>query len=207
MILPTGTTVELNGLTARSELNGRVAIVVTSPQDDDRYEAFVVDPSDTSVKPEGIRVRAKHMRVVTSTVRERVSAWNELGNRFVDMRLYTRALEAFECGLSVSSEDPITSRLEGCDSLSCMAWLCLRMNRESIELESRRVSDIVDWCLQRMFASVLNDPTVVTESSVVKMGAGHVPECDTPVFILNVDETRCFYYDDTHKVVREWIRS
>ena len=206
-----GTVVKLRDLTSRTDLNDQVALLTSKVLDSGRQEAFVLLDDNSNRRPEGINVFEKNFAVVADDAPERASAWNELGTRFLNTGNHVNALDAFECGLAVASDNTETCRIEGCDSLCLMAWLGLRMNNEGLEFEGRgerTTSSLVDFSLKHIFSEVLESDAVVHETSKVNMGAGRVPAREHPVLMLSVqtdDTSRYFFYDEIEKVVHECV--
>jgi hypothetical protein len=122
---------------------------------------------------------------------------------------YTNGIDAFECALDVASKEPIQCRIEGCDALCLMAWLGLRMNNEGVEFEGDRTTvKIVQFCLRNIFSEVLENTNVISESSIVEMGAGRIPSRKVPVLLLsvkNAEVSKYFFYDEIEKVVHECV--
>lgn len=205
-----GTIVILNGLESRADLNGASAMLTSKVLGNGRHEAFVLRAGEHDKRPEGINVFPKNYTVNTSARRNRASAWNELGTRFLNTNNYSNALDAYECALDVASADATECRVEGCDSLSLMAWMALRMNSEGVEFqeERRRTTDILQFSLRNIFAEVLDNKEVNTEDSKTEMGAGRIPSRPDPVLLLSVktgDASRFFFYDHVEKVVHECV--
>lgn len=208
--LPPGTVVQLQDLEKRTELNGEAALLTSKVLENGRHEAFVFWTNDEDKKrPEGINVHDKNFTVVTTERRDRANAWNKLGNQFANSGNYSNGIDAFQCALDVASKQSDECRVEGCDALSLMVWLGLRMNNEGKEFEGERTaSKIVKFGLNNLFAEVLQSTDIVTESSDVNMGAGRIPSRDTPVLLLHVKTdgaSRFFFYDDFEKVVHECV--
>lgn len=201
-----GTIVILTGLESRADLNGASAMLTSKVLENGRHEAFVLRVGEHDKRPEGINVFPKNYTINTSARRNRASAWNELGTRFLNTNNYSNALDAYECALDVASADSTECRVEGCDSLSLMAWMALRMNSEGVEFEGerRRTTNIIQFSLRNIFAEVL----VNTEDSKTEMGAGNIPSRPDPVLLLSVktgDASRFFFYDQVEKVVHECV--
>jgi hypothetical protein len=206
---PPGTLVHLHGLESRADLNGETVLLTSKVLENGRHEAFVLFNDAREKRPEGINIHEKNFTVNTTERRGRASGWNELGCRFVNTGNYTNGLDAFQCALDVASKDPSECRIEGCDALCLMAWLGLRMNNEGVEFEGERTAaQIVQFGLKNIFAEVLENKEVVTETTKVDMGAGRIPSRESPVLLLslaNDGETRHFFYDEIEKVVHECV--
>lgn len=206
---PPGTLVHLHDLTSRADLNGETALLTSKVLENGRHEAFVLVNGDREKRPEGINIHDKNFTVNTTERRGRASGWNELGCRFVNTANYTNGLDAFQCALDVASKDSSECRIEGCDALCLMAWLGLRMNNDGVEFEGeRKAAQIVQFGLKNIFAEILENKEVVTETTKVDMGAGRIPSRDSPVLLLSLAkdaETRYFFYDEIEKVVHECV--
>tara|TARA_B110001450_G_scaffold126537_1_gene119148 strand:+ start:17745 stop:18509 length:765 start_codon:yes stop_codon:yes gene_type:complete len=204
---PPGTIVTLHRLESRPDLNGKTALLTSKVLDSGRHEAFVLLTNASESRPEGINVFEKNFTINTVERQGRASAWNELGCRFMHTGNYTNGLDAFECALEIASTNTSECRIEGCDALCLMVWLGLRMNSEGIEFKGERTAaQIVKFGLRNIFAEVLENKNVVTETAKVDMGAGRIPSRDSPVLLLSiVEETseRYFFYDEMQKVVNE----
>tara|TARA_B110001452_G_scaffold266984_2_gene275299 strand:- start:1292 stop:1960 length:669 start_codon:yes stop_codon:yes gene_type:complete len=172
-----------------------------------RHEAFVLFNEDRGKRPEGINIHDKNFTVNTTDRRGRASGWNELACRFVGTSNYTNGLDALQCGLDVASKDATECRIEGCDALCLMAWLGLRMNNEGVDFKGERTAaQIVQFGLKNIFAEVLENKDIVTETAKVDMGAGRIPTHEAPVLLLSIteeDSSRYFFYDEIEKVVHE----
>ena len=207
-----GTIVTLCALEARPDLNGETAMLTSKVHANARREAFVLPAGDRVKRPEGINVKPQNFTVNTVERRGRASAWNELGSRFVNSQNYMNALDAFECALDVASKNPEECRVEGCDALSLMTWLALRMNKEGVEFQGkRRTTDIVNAALRNIFAEVLHGVDETT--SKVQMGAGRIPSRPNPVLLLCIRDgvedasapARYYFYDEVQKMVHECV--
>jgi hypothetical protein len=206
---PPGTLVHLHGLESRADLNGETALLTSKVLESGRHEAFVLVNDERKKRPEGINIHEKNFTVNTIERRGRASGWNELGCRFVNTGNYTNGLDAFECALSVASTDTSECRIEGCDALCLMAWLGLRMNNDGVEFDGeRKAAQIVQFGLKNIFAEILENKDVVTDTTKVDMGAGRIPTRETPVLLLSIaneGESRYFFYDEIEKIVHECV--
>ena len=206
---PPGTLAHLHDLESRADLNGETVLLTSKVLENGRHEAFVLFNDDREKRPEGINVFERNFTVNTTERRGRASGWNELGCRFVNTNNYTNGLDAFQCALDVASKDASECRIEGCDALCLMAWLGLRMNNEGVEFDGeRKAAQIVQFGLKNIFAEILENKEVVTETATVDMGAGRIPTRDSPVLLLSVKEnesSRYFFYDEVEKVVHECV--
>jgi len=206
---PPGTLVHLHGLESRADLNGETALLTSKVLENGRHEAFVLLNGDREKRPDGINIHDKNFTVNTTERRGRASGWNELGCRFVNTGNYTNGLDAFQCALDVASKDSSECRIEGCDSLCLMVWLGLRMNSDGVEFDGeRKAAQIVQFGLKNIFAEILENREVVTETSKVDMGAGRIPSRESPVLLLSIasdGESRYFFYDEIEKVVHECV--
>lgn len=206
---PPGTLVHLHGLETRADLNGETVLLTSKVLENGRHEAFVLFNDDRGKRPEGINVLEKNFTVNTTERRGRASGWNELGCRFVNTGNYTNGLDAFQCALDVASKDSSECRIEGCDALCLMVWLGLRMNNEGVEFDGeRKAVQLVQFGLKNIFAEILENKEVVTETTKVDMGAGRIPTRDSPVLLLSIandGESRYFFYDEVEKVVHECL--
>lgn len=206
---PPGTLVHLHDLESRSDLNGETALLTSKVLESGRHEAFVLLNDDREKRPEGINVHDKNFSVNTTERRGRASAWNELGCRFVNTGNYANGLDALQCALDVASKDSSECRIEGCDALCLMVWLGLRMNNEGVEFNGeRKAAHVVQFGLNNIFAEILENKEVVTETATVDMGAGRIPTREAPVLLLSIKEeksSRYFFYDEIEKVVHECV--
>jgi len=197
-----GDLVRVIGLTARAELNGSHGLVVGPP--DDTVGRLPVCLLGTSPIV-GVNLRPVNMRPETGVPGNvRVQAWNDLGVAYSGEKMYSKAMAALEDALRVAREVEGVAgvREESCRSLSNIAWLCLVMNRDGVEMRGdATVKQVMEWAMRQMFHDVIR--TLPADANVL-FGAGRVPGKEQPHLIMTVvqNETpRYFVVDeDGHRV-------
>lgn len=201
--MPRGDLVRIVDLASRAELNGRHGLVVGA-EESGRLPVCLLGTSPIV----GVNVRPQNVHVETDVpANVRVQAWNDLGVAYSSEKMYIKSLEALEEGLRLSQTfDSATPgvREETCRSLSNIAWLCLVMNKNGVDMRGdTTVRQVMEWAMRQMFGDVIS--TLPKDANLL-FGAGRVPGKEAHHLIMTVvqdSEPRYFVVDEDRYCVYE----
>ena len=203
-----GDLVRVVDLVSRADLNGKHGLVVGPPvEETGRIPVCILGTSPIV----GVNLKPANVHVETDVPENvRVQAWNDLGVAYSEEKLFSQSLEALEEGLRLSQsfDSSIPGvREETCRSLSNIAWLCLVMNRNGVDMKGdMTVKQVMEWAMRQMFGDVIS--TLPKEANIL-FGAGKVPGKEEHHLIMTVMEgedpkPRYFVVDEDRYCVYEF---
>lgn len=183
-----GALVRLQNLTSRKDINGSHGLIVGPVEESGRWPVCILGTASPIV---GVNVKEANMALEDEAPGSvRVQAWNDLGVAYSKDHMYEKSMHAlFDAMVEAQRHEGVVGvREETCRSLSNIAWLCLVMNKNGVDLKDDGslpipggVRGTMEWAMRAMFASVIHD---LPKESNLLFGAGRLPNDDTSAMHL-----------------------